>query len=68
MIVITGAFAFTDLVPVKQMGIGIAIAIFLDATIIRLILVPSLMQLFGKWNWWLPFVKRKVAEQQEKVG
>jgi RND superfamily putative drug exporter len=68
MIVITGAFAFTDLVPVKQMGIGIAVAIFLDATIIRLILVPSLMQLFGKWNWWLPFVKRKTMEPQEKVS
>ena len=68
MIVITGAFAFTDMVPVKQMGIGIAIAIFLDATIVRLVLVPSLMQLFGKWNWWFPFAKNKVEEPKEKVG
>lgn len=68
MIVITGAFAFTDMVPVKQMGIGIAIAIFLDATIVRLVLVPSLMQLFGKWNWWFPFAKNKVEEPSEKVG
>lgn len=59
MIVVTGAFAFTDLVPIKQMGIGIAIAIFLDATIIRLLLVPSLMKLLGDWNWWLPFTKNK---------
>ncbi len=57
MIVITGAFAFTDVMPVKQIGIGIAIAIAIDATIIRLLLVPSLMKLFGKWNWWLPFRK-----------
>ncbi|AYC30444.1 MMPL family transporter [Paenisporosarcina cavernae] len=55
MIVITGAFAFTDVMPVKQIGVGIAIAVAIDATIIRLMLVPSLMKLFGKWNWWLPF-------------
>ncbi|MGL4520992.1 MAG: MMPL family transporter, partial [Bacilli bacterium] len=65
MIVVTGAFAFTDLMPVKQMGIGIAIAIFLDATIVRLILVPSLMKLLGDWNWWLPF--RKKTKQNEEV-
>ena len=59
MIVITGAFAFTDVMPVKQIGVGIAIAVAIDATIIRLMLVPSLMKLFGDWNWWLPFVKRK---------
>lgn len=57
MIVITGAFAFTDVMPVKQIGIGIAIAIAIDATIIRLLLVPSLMKLLGKWNWWIPFQK-----------
>ena len=57
MIVITGAFAFTDVMPVKQIGVGIAIAIAIDATIIRLMLVPSLMKLFGEWNWWLPFKK-----------
>ncbi|EMA6342188.1 MMPL family transporter [Bacillus cytotoxicus] len=59
MIVVTGAFAFTDILPVKQMGLGVALAIFLDATIIRLMLVPSLMKLFGDWNWWLPFRKKK---------
>jgi uncharacterized membrane protein YdfJ with MMPL/SSD domain len=62
MIVVTGAFAFTDILPVKQMGIGVALAIFLDATIIRLILVPSLMKMFGEWNWWLPFTKKKQKE------
>lgn len=57
MIVITGAFAFTDVMPVKQIGVGIAIAVAIDATVIRLLLVPSLMKLFGNWNWWLPFNK-----------
>jgi len=59
MIVITGAFAFTDVMPVKQIGVGIAIAVAIDATIIRLMLVPSLMKLFGDWNWWLPFTKKQ---------
>lgn len=58
MIVLTGAFAFTDVMPVKQIGVGIAVAVAIDATIIRLLLVPSLMKLFGKWNWWLPFRKK----------
>ncbi|WP_079525475.1 MMPL family transporter [Halobacillus hunanensis] len=63
MIVITGAFAFTGVVPVKQIGVGIAIAIFIDATIIRLLLVPSLMKMLGDWNWWLPFRKKKKKSQ-----
>lgn len=59
MIVVTGAFIFTDVLPVKQIGAGIAIAVAIDATIIRLMLVPSLMKLFGDWNWWLPFRKSR---------
>ena len=58
MIVITGAFAFTDVMPVKQIGVGIAIAVALDASIIRLMLVPSLMKLLGDWNWWFPFKQK----------
>jgi putative drug exporter of the RND superfamily len=52
MIVVTGAFAFTGVMPIKQLGVGIAIAIFIDATIVRMVLVPALMKLFGDWNWW----------------
>ncbi len=52
MIVVTGAFAFTGVMPVKQLGVGIAVAIFIDATIIRMVLVPALMKLLGDWNWW----------------
>ncbi|RXZ79182.1 MMPL family transporter [Paenibacillaceae bacterium] len=54
MIVITGAFAFTGVMPVKQLGVGIALAILIDATIVRMVLVPSMMKLFGAWNWWAP--------------
>lgn len=52
MIVVTGAFAFTGVMPIKQLGVGIAIAIFIDSTIVRMVLVPALMKLLGDWNWW----------------
>ena len=58
MIVVTGAFAL--LIFYQYDKWGLALAIFLDATIIRLMLVPSLMKLFGDWNWWLPFRKKKI--------
>jgi RND superfamily putative drug exporter len=41
-------------VDVKQFGIGLAAGIIFDATVIRALLVPSLMSLMGRWNWWLP--------------
>jgi RND superfamily putative drug exporter len=54
MIAVFLAFAVSDQRIVKEFGIGLAVAIFLDATLVRLVLVPSLMQLMGKWNWWFP--------------
>ncbi len=54
LIAVTLPFAAGEVVGVKQLGIGIAAAIFIDATLIRLILVPSLMKLLGGWNWWVP--------------
>jgi RND superfamily putative drug exporter len=41
-------------VDVKQFGIGLAAGIIFDATVIRALLVPALMRLMGRWNWWLP--------------
>jgi putative drug exporter of the RND superfamily len=41
-------------VVVKQLGLGMAVAVALDATVIRMVLVPSTMALLGRWNWWLP--------------
>jgi putative drug exporter of the RND superfamily len=66
MIVVTGAFAFTGVMPIKQLGVGIAIAIFIDATIVRMILVPALMKLFGDWNWWFFGIKNKNQTKQKK--
>ena len=54
MVAVFLTFAFSDQRVVKEFGIGLGFAVFLDATLVRLILVPSLMQLAGRWNWWLP--------------
>lgn len=54
MVSVFGAFAFNVDPTVKMFGIGLAVAIFLDATVIRMVLVPSTMQLLGDRNWWLP--------------
>ncbi|UII56353.1 MMPL family transporter [Cytobacillus spongiae] len=68
MIVVTGAFAFTGVMPVKQMGVGIALAIFVDATIVRMVLVPALMKLLGDWNWWFFGFKHKKAKEYKQVS
>jgi RND superfamily putative drug exporter len=54
MVAVFGGFAAGDLVAFQQMGFGLAVAVFLDATIIRSILVPATMRLLGDLNWWLP--------------
>jgi RND superfamily putative drug exporter len=54
MIAVFLAFALSDQRIVKEFGIGLATAIFIDATIVRLVLVPSVMQLMGRANWWFP--------------
>ncbi len=47
-------FVAGSIVGLQEFGLGLAVAIFVDATIVRAVLVPSLMALFGRWNWWLP--------------
>ena len=54
VVVVAGSFAFADIVLIKALGIGMAIAIALDATVIRALLVPATMRLLGRWNWWMP--------------
>jgi RND superfamily putative drug exporter len=49
-----GVFVLTGVPSIKELGLGNAVAIALDATLVRLILVPAAMQLMGRWNWWLP--------------
>lgn len=54
MMVVFGGFAAGDLAPVQQVGFGLAVAVFLDGTIVRSVLVPSSMQLLGDKNWYFP--------------
>ena len=49
-----GAFATSQVIFVKQVGLGTALAVLIDATLVRALLVPSLMALLGRWNWWAP--------------
>ena len=67
IIVVTGAFAFTGIVLTKAIGLGLAVAVFVDATIIRILLVPATMRILGDWNWW-PGGKKKTFEAGSKAS
>ena len=54
MVVVFSAFGLSSVIILKQIGLGLALAIFIDATLVRALVVPSTMRLMGKWNWWAP--------------
>jgi len=54
MVVVFAVFVTLQLTIIKQLGLGLAVAIFVDATVIRSLLLPATMRLLGDWNWWLP--------------
>ena len=58
-----GAFATSQILFIKQNGVGTALAVLIDASIIRALLVPSLMELLGKWNWWAPAPLRRLHDR-----
>jgi RND superfamily putative drug exporter len=58
-----GAFATSEIIFIKQNGVGTALAVLIDASIVRALLVPSLMELLGKWNWWAPAPLRRLHER-----
>ena len=60
-----GAFATSKLVFIKELGLGAALAVLIDASIVRALLVPSLMELLGKWNWWAP---RPLRRLHDRIG
>ena len=59
------AFAVSSVFFVKQIAIGMAVGVLIDATIVRALLVPSLMRLLGEWNWWAP---RPLARLHRRIG
>ncbi|MFN8515793.1 MAG: MMPL family transporter [Chloroflexia bacterium] len=60
VVVVAGSFVTAEIVLVKALGLGVALAVLLDATIIRALLVPATMRLLGDWNWWLPASLRRL--------
>ena len=64
MVCVFGSFVVGDLRAIKLIGLGLAVAVFLDATVVRMLLVPATMELLGERNWWWPrpFAVRRRAE------
>ncbi len=54
VVVVAGSFVFADIVLIKALGLGVALAVAIDATVVRALLVPATMRLLGAWNWWMP--------------
>jgi RND superfamily putative drug exporter len=54
MFFVFGSFVFGPEVALKLMGLGLAVAVLIDATVVRMVLVPATMELLGDWNWWMP--------------
>jgi trehalose monomycolate/heme transporter len=63
MVAVFAAFALADIITIKSIGVGMAIAVLLDATVIRVLLVPATMRLLGRWNWWAPGPLGRLADR-----
>ena len=83
IVIVFLGFAAGELLTIKEVGLGMAIAVVLDATVVRMLLVPATMKLMGRWNWWAPPSLRRLhdrfglaepppappgREDQERVG
>ncbi len=63
MILVFSLFLFSEVVLMKTLGLGLTVAIILDATLVRVALVPAVMTLAGAWNWWLPRPVQRFADR-----
>jgi RND superfamily putative drug exporter len=54
MVCVFGSFVVADVRALKLIGLGLAVAVLIDATLVRMVLVPATMELLGDRNWWLP--------------
>jgi RND superfamily putative drug exporter len=64
MMIVFGTFAFSRVLAAQLLGFGLAVAVFLDATLIRMVLVPAVMHIAGGWNWW-PGVRNTGASKEQ---
>ncbi|MDA1128678.1 MAG: MMPL family transporter [Chloroflexi bacterium] len=71
MVGVFAAFATSRILGLQQFGLGLAVAVFIDATVIRVVLLPATMKLLGKWNWYLPawlgWLPKVTAEEAEPL-
>jgi RND superfamily putative drug exporter len=63
MVSVFAAFALADTITIKSIGVGMAIAVAVDATIVRVLLVPATMRLMGRWNWWAPGILGRFVDR-----
>jgi RND superfamily putative drug exporter len=68
MILVFGAFAFARVLAVQMVGFGLAVAVLLDATVIRMVLVPAVMHLAGRFNWWPGYKRRGGGDYRRGSG
>jgi RND superfamily putative drug exporter len=66
MIAVFGSFALTQVLVIKELGFGLAVAVLLDTTLVRLVLVPATMKLMGAWNWWMPGALNRLVPEIEE--
>ena len=59
VVVVFAGFVFGELLVIKEVGFSLAVAVIIDATLVRLLLVPATMTLLGRWNWWAPAPLRR---------
>ncbi|WP_280361895.1 MMPL family transporter [Nocardia wallacei] len=64
MVAVFASFVTADVLELKQIGFALAVAIAIDALLVRFVLVPAFMRLFGRWNWWLPLSRGKTPRAQ----
>ena len=60
MVVVFAGFVAGELLMIKQTGVALAVAVAVDATLVRMLLVPATMTLLGEWNWWAPGPLRRL--------
>jgi RND superfamily putative drug exporter len=68
MIVVFGSFALTGVLVIKEIGFGLAVAVAVDATLVRIVLVPATMKLLGRWNWWMPRALDRFVPEIDEGG
>jgi RND superfamily putative drug exporter len=61
--IVLGTFAMGEVVFMKAMGLGLLISVIVDATLVRMLLVPATLRLLGRWNWWAPAPLKRLWER-----